>query len=455
MRAGVAKVCITPPVGTWQGGYGARTHPCVGVHDDLYARAIVVEGDDGARAAIVSVDISGVQQDVAGAAKQRAEAMTGIPASQIALCTSHTHGGPVTRGFVGRDAGPQVDREYLVILEKYLAGAVAAAARETRPVTIRMGRGQAGFNVNRRLRTAQGTVMRPNPEGVIDRESLVLRVDEVIDGTPAGAAPNRPPLAILFRYTCHATAMGAQNYLITADYPGAAASFIENTYGGQTTALFLQGCAGNIRPHLVNADGGFRSADWAELARLGRELGGASVAAAERAAVSPPASHGRVGAAGTMTTLPFETPPPVDQLRALAGTGLGSGGRATTETERQWALGAIKALEEGTVGPGMPAEVQVFRLGGVWLVTLPGEVFLEIGWKTRDAVAQAAGVSPDQVVVAAYSNGSVGYVPTAAAIPEGGYEVTAYRHGGKPFGFAPETEDVLANTAASLAATLR
>ena len=25
MRAGVAKVCITPPVGSWQGGYGAFT----------------------------------------------------------------------------------------------------------------------------------------------------------------------------------------------------------------------------------------------------------------------------------------------------------------------------------------------------------------------------------------------------------------------------------------------
>ena len=99
--------------------------------------------------------------------------------------------------------------------------------------------------------------------------------------------------------------------------------------------------------------------------------------------------------------------------------------------------------------------MQVFRLGHLWLVTLPGEVFLEIGWKTRDAVAQAAGVSSDRVVVAAYTNGSVGYVPTAAAMPEGGYEVTAYRHGGRPFGFAPEAEDVLAGTAASLASTLR
>src|SRR5215203_5393426 len=101
MKAGVAKVVITPPVGTWQGGYGARTKPCVGVHDDLHARAIVLEGEggSGSRAAIVSVDIVGLTHEVAENAKRRAEEMTGIPASQIALCASHTHGGPVLRAF--------------------------------------------------------------------------------------------------------------------------------------------------------------------------------------------------------------------------------------------------------------------------------------------------------------------------------------------------------------------
>jgi hypothetical protein len=98
--------------------------------------------------------------------------------------------------------------------------------------------------------------------------------------------------------------------------------------------------------------------------------------------------------------------------------------------------------------------VQVFRLGHTWLVTLPGEVFVEIGWKVRDAVAVAAGVASADVVVAAYANGGVGYVPTAAAIPEGGYEVTAYRHGGRPYGYAAEAEDVLARTAAEVAAGL-
>jgi hypothetical protein len=286
---------------------------------------------------------------------------------------------------------------------------------------------------------------------VVDRDVLAIRVDEAAEE----ARPSRPPLAVLFRYTCHATAMGAQNYLITADYPGAAAATVEQTYGGQTTALFLQGCAGNVRPNLTSPQGGFRSADWPELARLGRELGGATVAAAEHAAFVEPAGDGSVRAAGRTTTLPYAPLPPAEELRALLAAGRWPQGQALNETERQWAAAALNKVEEGGLEPGLPAEVQVFRLGGVWLVALPGEVFLEIGWKTRDVVAVAAGVPSERVVVAAYANGSVGYVPTAAAMPEGGYEVTAYRHGGRPSGFAPEAEDVLAGTAAELAASLR
>ena len=480
MRAGVAKVCITPPVGAWQGGYGARNRASDGIHDDLHARALVFEGDDGTRAAIVAVDVVILTHEVAEAARRRAEDLTGIPAGHIALCASHTHGGPATRAY--GETGARGNPEYLAVLPQYLAGAVAAATCEMRPVSVRLGRGQAGFNVNRRVRTSEGTVMRPNPEGVVDREVLVVRLDAVEDEEratkdesgavgedsssvvrPSSAARgDGAPLAVLFRYTCHATAMGGNNYLITADYPGAAAAFVEQAYGGGTLALFLQGCTGNVRPNLTAMDGSFRSATWPELARLGRELSGAVVAAAEqsvfagRPTVGERAAHpAPLAVAGTTTLLPYGPPPAESELRALIDGGHWADGRAASEGERRWAGRALEAIQSGRVEPGAQAEVQVFRLGDVWLVILPGEVFVEIGWRVRDAVAQAAGVSPESVVVAAYANGNVGYVPTAAAMPEGGYEVTVFRSSGRPAGYAPEAEDVLVQTAAGLVASLR
>ena len=418
ISAGVSKVCITPPVGTWQGGYGGRTRPSEGVHDELHARAIVLRGaGDTPPVAIVGVDLVGLTHELADAARRRAEEMTGIPAANIALCCSHTHGGPIFRSFVGRD-GPQPDPDYATLLEKHLAGAVAAAAREVRPVTLRLGNGEAFFNVNRRLRTPDGLVMRPNTAGVVDHEAVVLRVDEA--GAAASTA-GEAPLAILFRFTCHATAMGADNYQLTADYPGAAAAHVEGTYGHRTIALFLQGCAGDIRPHLTNVTGGFRGGDWTILARLGRELGSAVVGAVDRSmmAIAPPSEADTVAAASETITLPFDDYP-------------------------------------GKVGSeGTPAEVQVFRLGAHCVVTLPGEVFVEIGWRVRDAVAEAMNVSASHVIVAAYANGGIGYLPTAAAIAEGGYETTAYRHQGRPAGYVPEAEDLLVQAAARVASRLR
>ena len=416
IAAGVSKVCITPPVGTWQGGYGARSRPSEGIHDDLYARAIVLSGA-GPPVAIVSVDVSNLPHDVSDRARRRAAEQTGIPAANIALCCSHTHGGPIFRPFVNRP-GPQPDPDYLLMLEKYLAGAVVAAARELQPAAVRLGRGAAYFNVNRRLMTPEGLQMRPNPAGPVDREALVLRVDAVgEDGAVQGGAA----LAVLFRFACHATAMGASNYLITADYPGAAAAHIESAYHGQTTALFLQGCAGNIRPHLKSATGGFTGADWTILARLARELGSAVVAGAERSlmADSTGSPDGQVSAASETITLPYDDYP----------------GKTRDE--------------------GMPAEVQVFRLGAFALVTLPGEVFVEIGWRVRDAVAEPLGLEPSHVIVAAYANGSIGYLPTAAAVKEGGYETMAFEHQGRPAGYVPYAEDLLVKAAARVAARLR
>ncbi|MBI3946446.1 MAG: hypothetical protein HY321_11045, partial [Armatimonadetes bacterium] len=108
----------------------------------------------------------------------------------------------------------------------------------------------------------------------------------------------------------------------------------------------------------------------------------------------------------------------------------------------------------GTLPEGRPAEIQVFRLGAFWLATLPGEVFVEIGWAVRDAVAAAAGTSPANVVVTAYCNGSVGYVPTASAIELGGMEPNTHRGGGAPGCYVPEAREIFANTAAELAREL-
>ena len=53
LRAGTARVNITPPVGAWLSGYDARTLPSQGVHDELYGKALVL-ADGQTRLAILT-----------------------------------------------------------------------------------------------------------------------------------------------------------------------------------------------------------------------------------------------------------------------------------------------------------------------------------------------------------------------------------------------------------------
>lgn len=424
LQAGIARTVITPPVqSTWQGGYGARTRPAEGIHDDLVATALLLDdgsGDPARRVAIVAADLISFRDEQVQRIRALIDQQGMAVGKRVLLCCSHTHGGPA---LYPRSALPANDA-YIAALEQQIAGVVYAAAQRLQPVALGLGQGEAHFNVNRRLRQPDGQmVMRPNLEGVVDRAVSVLRVDPTPDGQLAAGGT---PLALLFRYTCHPTSMGAQNYWFTADYPGAARRFVERAYDGAnddrgTLALYLPGCFANIRPNLTTSQGGFRSATWPELEALGRQLGSTVIHASER----------------------VRDPTSLDKRAELAGP-LGA------------ALERIELpLEQNEAGrPSWPGEVQVLRLGGVYLVGLPGEIFLETGWLVRRQVAAATGAPESRVLVQGYCHGTVGYVPTAAAIPEGGYEVGAWKMSERPAGFAAATEQALADSAARLAAQL-
>jgi neutral ceramidase len=88
-----------------------------------------------------------------------------------------------------------------------------------------------------------------------------------------------------------------------------------------------------------------------------------------------------------------------------------------------WAEDVLDWAREGGGPRSAPFEVQVFRLGEAALIAMSGEVFMAYSDNLR-----ARSPFPHTLALG-YSNGCVGYVPTAAAYPEGGYEVaTAYRY---------------------------
>ncbi|HEX2514936.1 MAG TPA: hypothetical protein VH257_09555, partial [Chloroflexota bacterium] len=418
LRAGIAGVDVTPDWPLTMECYPDGA-PIERALDRLEVRAIVLEGapspaGERTRAALVSVDACGVEAEWAWRVRQRASALTGIPAQHILLMASHTHACPALTRF----KGVAVDPAYLDWLEERLVRAVRLGSAGLRPVTATAGEGSARLNVNRRRRTAEGVWLRANPQGAVDRRVRVLRLSPVPpDGAPPapGTLGGRPlpqadPLALLFSYPCHPTVIGPSPAAWSADYPGAARRFVERAYrsegragsagdGGadealRTRALFLPGCAGDLRPHLLRAagsapDGSFREGMPQELTVLGRLLGSEVVRVAEEIGGEGPdgaAERAGLGLARREVYLPYARVPEEGALRvALEGP------------RGWWARAMLHLLQrDGRLPEGEVGEVHALRLGRHWLVTTPGETAQGIGRSIERGLAELGLARPER-----------------------------------------------------------
>ena len=433
VQLGAASINITPSVGTWMGGYGARDHGAEDIHDDLYAKVLVFS-DGETKAAIVTCDLVGVTEENTAAVRALVEERTGIPGSHVMITCSHTHSGPSTREW--RYDAPFNDA-YMRELERKLAGGVQVANGRLQPVTAGLGTGSFPLAVNRRLTTDGKTEMRANPDGVVDHTVSVLRFD----------AEDGSPVATAFHYACHSTSMGASNYAFSADYAGGAKAFVEHTYGGGHTAAFLLGCCGNIRPNFTSDGSRFRSATFDELESVWRGLGAEVVNVRESIDCAP---LDGVSVAQRVVTIPLREVPDISYFQQALETDIWPDTQDRVGRDsRKWVRNRLAEFESGSLKLEPQAEIQVIRVGNLVFASFPGEIFLEFGIAIQQRVKEELGLEALHVELA---NGMIGYVPTADAIPFGGYEVNAYRHGAQsPAGYSGEAETLFIETAVELA----
>ena len=420
LSAGVARVTITPPIGIPMMGFAGRG-PAGGIHDDLAATALVLEGPPAlesgreraagtSRLAIIACDLLFLRIEEVRAVREAVGQLTDVRPDRVVIACSHTHYGPLTEP--DRDEPVSQVGPYLTNLVHLLAGAVAMARANARPCRLGFGQGSARIGINRRERTPEGQIiLGQNPAGPVDPRVAVLRVDG-IDGQPVASVLN---------YACHPVSLGSQCTDISRDFPGTAQRLVEEQTGAP--CLFLQGATGDINPLLMGWD-------WTHLARLGLPLGAEAVRVYWNSEPSNELTGGGLGIARSCLDLSPLLPPSIDEGRELVATlgderdrlvreGGDEGKLWWTERRLERARGGLAALQDGTPVPPVQAELTALRLShAVGLITAPGEIFTEIG---QAIVAR----SPFQHTLhATYTDGTIGYVPTRSAYPEGGYEVT-------------------------------
>ena len=293
----------------------------------------------------------------------------------------------------------EIEVEYVKFLQSRLVEAAQEAMGNALQGTVALTRSLSTFGVNRRLPDSQGiAVMKPNPEGPIDRD-----LDTLWFTADSGAL-----LGSLTVYGCHPTSLGG--YLIGGDYPGYFCRAIEEQTGAP--ALFSTGCAGNIRPWYGRKKGIFPRPSFEQLAAAGQELA-ATALASQTDAMPVDATHLQI--VNTFHCLPYVELPTHSALRETL--------KDPNPRHSDWAAAMLAITQHGKLATSSPHEIQIVQFNpDLRMVFLGGEVLSEIGLHIKSVL------SPATTITVAYANGLIAYVPSANAHPLGGYEVDGSHH---------------------------
>jgi hypothetical protein len=401
----------------WMSGYGSRTKPAEGKLTDLWAKALILEADNGQRLCLVSLDLVGIDRMLSQDLKAAIEKQSGLKEADVVFCCSHTHCGPAVRGNLkamyayGEDASqlPLID-EYYAFLMQRIPAVVADAMKDLAPSEIAWGSGQAEFAVNR----------RNNKEPEVPQ----LRADGKLVGPIDHSVPvlsirrDKKLRAVAFGYACHATVLSF--YQWCGDYPGFAMMALENEYP-DSVALFWAGCGADQNP-LPR-----REVKLAE--DYGKQLATA-VSKVLKDDMQP--IKGAATAKYSEIDLGFSKIPSREEFTTIA-----AGKNVAEARNARVLLDRWGSLSDWPTGFQYPYPIQTWTLGnGPHWTFLGGEVVVDYALRLKSELG------PGNNWIAGYSNDVMAYIPSERVLKEGGYEgATSMLYYGLPSPWATGLED--------------
>jgi hypothetical protein len=331
-------------------------------------------------------------------------------------------------------------RRYRQNLGEMLVQVGLDAIRQPLSAYIRLGGGQVNFLINRR------TKGKPN---LVDPRIFAMLVE---------LAETGEPLAALFGAGVHPVTLGHDNFLISADFPGAAQRIVEARVGVKN-ALFFNTTEGNVipdsrAPYNSLDTRGYSGGTFQDAERIGAKLAEAVI---DSLSSAPYAAHNLLfGCRGMPLVKPnrYDLDPQESQRKllecqALIARYIGDDlaqlnpqdlrplstlwaraseevvRREMTEAEMTHLMTAVChyfILLEKLFNPDQQAEialpVQVIGIEDMRFLALPGEVLVEVGldWQRRN------GRLGNKAFVISLANGFMGYLPHHSNFEEPDWE---------------------------------
>lgn len=412
----------TPPVGSPL--CGGACDPVKDVTDPLSARGIVFLPDGQKPIVLCAVDWVGIGNDGHRAWCEALAKAAGTEPSRVSVHVLHQHDAPMC----DFSTEALLDQVGLGGATMNVAFAHEAIARAAEAVKASMGHTQPVTH----LGTGEGIVEKvasnrrvPGPDGKIKAVRWTATLDPEVRAEPVGTIDpfcksvsfwnEEKPLAVLTFYATHPQSYYGKGH-VSADYVGMARAAREKALPG-VPHIHFNGAGGNIgagkwndgatenRPVLAGrVEEGLRKA-WESSKRI-------------------PVSDGTLDWAVEPVVLPTRKEiSPETETSLLGSKDASAGERAGAAMKLAW---MNRANDEN------PIELARLRLGSVQLLLLPGELFVEYQLAAQDMAPK------DFVCVAAYGDYGPGYIGTACAYDEGGYETEINSSNG-----GPESEAIL------------
>ncbi len=461
IKVGVAETIITPPnpVGIAMAGYDRGKNTSTGIHDDLFARSIVVEGQDGTSVAMITVAVVNMSEQIMDSIRSGVNKATGIPFKNVLVSATHTHSGPVMGNFAGEYAQ--------FFIKRSIESAVNAWKGRVEGKIGVSSTSIFGLAFNDRRMDYGG--LPPDPE------AAVIKIEDA----------KGKLMGVFFNYGCHPSSLDLHNLLFTEDWPHFSIKGIKEKVGRNVIVGYFQSAQGDAKVGYnaeLSAVGaymqGVRTFEFAE--KKGLIMTEAvlkllpSIRTSESMELKVAYDKFRVP---RRTSFPVTREEallwqqraqktlaekeklvlsyPVDAessdnyqaaARELAAKGDISskiGPRALDKFKADlWlanqAVAQSKRIEEQAkdIGPFL-MPMQAVRLGNTIFVTFPAEVFTEIGLAVKKK-------SPfENTFILGVAGGHGGYIATAAEYIEGGYAVN-----GSPY--APQAEQAIIDASMEL-----
>ncbi|MHB9068575.1 MAG: hypothetical protein ACYC4B_32800 [Pirellulaceae bacterium] len=382
LNAGVGSVDITPNEPVVLAGSPTQLESAT-VNTRLYVRALVLSSG-GQNVAIVTLDTLKYPVEHVVRARRQIEKTSGIPASNVIICASHTHRGPLWSYYKDQLVTP-------------ITEAVAIAARNLTPCRLGTAKGKAeGVSECRRVikdgkawnrwLLEQSETDKYQAEGPADPEFDLLAV----------IGKDETYRAVVYNFACHAA--NTRELTVSADYPGDVQKNVQKHLGYEVPLLFLTGPCGDVNPVYSERRDLFGEKLGGEIMRcLGRlePIAKPSLSIESREMQMPGREHPELDEAEIARTWPSQ---PEHYTKAFNEM------KQNEEAAYQYFFTGIRIGDDFAI------------------VTNANELFCEIGMRIKAR-------SPFRhTMVAEQTNGAHGYVPTAKAFEGGAYETWFGEH---------------------------